>query len=587
MNVNTDNQISHLMPVEKLQAERIRVLYEQVGSVLVGNVFVASLLTTFLYFYTQNIVSLYWMTVVVGFTVVRYLLLKQYYKKERDERSVIWWGWVFAATAFVSGCTWGAATILFLQLDNLVVMVFLLMTLTGITVGSSASLSNFAWSYFAFAIPTILPFAYVLSSTGKSEFIILSLMLIVFLVLQLVVAKKNQYTLDKSIILGNENVELIQQLKIKKEKAEQANLAKTRFLAAASHDLRQPLHAMNLFLDILGERNQSDENALVVDKIKKSSLSLESLLESLLNISKLDAGVVKVNIKPFKAQSMFDVLKNEFKTLAEEKGLKIDFMNTSLWLDSDVQIIERVMRNLITNAIRYTELGKVVVGCRRKGSSVVLSVYDSGIGIDVNKSELIFEEFQQLDNHSRDRSKGLGLGLSIVKRLTELLGIEISLKSDPGRGSVFSIECPRHFSYQQDQLDKKASVIKADLSGKTIIIIDDEEEIRDALTLLLSGWGCSVVELTSMADVNEKLLPSDIPDMVLADYRLAKQETGVEVICAIQAFYKSGQIPAVIITGDTDPDRIKEVEVSGFKIMHKPVAGGKLRALINSSLLQK
>lgn len=582
MNVKIESANMVGMTAKSMQAERIRVLYKQVASVLVGNVFIASLLTTFLYTYTNNSLSLYWLVVVVGITAVRYGLLKQYYKVERNESSVIHWGWIFAGTAFVSGCTWGATSLLFLQTDNLVIMVFLLMTLTGITVGSSASLANFVWSYYAFAIPTILPFAYVLVSAGKSEFIVLSLMLSVFLLLQLVVAKKNQNTLDKSIVLRNENIELVEQLQIKNKKAELANAAKTRFLAAASHDLRQPLHAMSIFLNVLSENNKDIEQSVVIDKIKKSSVSLENLLESLLDISKLDAGVISIDVKPFKIQTMFDILRNEFKTIAAEKDLDIHFMPTSLSLNTDMQIIERVLRNLISNAIRYTESGRVLVGCRRKGKTVVLSVCDTGIGIEDSESDIIFEEFHQLDNMSRDRSKGLGLGLSIVKRLTTLLGVELSLKSVPGKGSVFSVECPRSFVEKTISMESTSVMLNTQLSGKTIIVIEDEAEIRDALNMLLSGWGCRVLELTSVGDVKDKLSATDKADMILADYRLANYETGVDVIQAIHALYQDEGIPAVIITGDTAPERIKDAERSGFQIMHKPVAGGKLRAVINS-----
>ncbi|MCK4704780.1 MAG: hypothetical protein KAT90_04835, partial [Gammaproteobacteria bacterium] len=301
------------MRKQQLQAERIKVLYKQVYSILIGNIAIALLFTLFLYKYTENILVLYWMATVICLTVFRYLMFKRYDKQARSEKDIIWWGWFFVATAFLSGCIWGTASIGFIQLDNLVIMLFLLMTLTGITVGSSASLSNFAWSYYAFAIPTVLPFAFVLISTHQFDFIVLGSMLSIFLLLQLVVAKKNQGTLDESIILRNENIDLVQQLHLKKEKAEAANAAKTRFLAAASHDLRQPLHAMSLFLDVLAERNADAEQMMIIDKIKKSSMALEDLLASLLEISKLDARVIDIKQTSFAIQPLFNVLENEFK----------------------------------------------------------------------------------------------------------------------------------------------------------------------------------------------------------------------------------------------------------------------------------
>ncbi len=581
---NTDTII---MSEQQLQTERIRVLYKQVSSILLSNLLIAALLTLFLYKYTSNILSLYWMFVVIIVSIFRFIMLKRYDKHEQSDKDILWWGWFFVVTAFISGCIWGATSFLFLQTDNLVIMLFLLMTLTGITVGSSASLSNFVWSYYAFAIPTILPFAYVLASEDKTDFIILSIMLSIFLLLQIIIARKNQKTLDNSIILRNENTELIQQLKIKREKAELANSAKTRFLAAASHDLRQPLHAISLFLGILDERNQDPEQAMIVDKIKKSSLSLENLLESLLDISKLDAGIISVNKKSFSIQKLFDVLANEFTSIANEKKLRIHFIPTSLFVNSDIQIIDRILRNLISNAIRYTNHGRILIGCRRKANSILISVYDSGIGIDDKDTTIIFEEFHQLDNPGRDRSKGLGLGLSIVHRLSRLLDINLSMQSVPNKGSVFSIELPRSSPSQTTQTDNNILELNSELTDKTIVIIEDEEEIRNALQLLLSGWGCKVLELTSSKDVKQKLQPENRPDIILADYRLQNNETGVNVIHAIYEYYKDDKIPAVIITGDTAPDRIKEAKESGFLLLHKPVSGGKLRALLNSVLLSK
>jgi len=581
---NTDTII---MSEQQLQAERIRVLYKQVSSILLSNLLIASFLTLFLYKYTSNILSLYWMFVVIIVSIFRFIMLKRYDKHEQSDKDIIWWGWFFVVTAFISGCVWGATSFLFLETDNLVIMLFLLMTLTGITVGSSASLSNFVLSYYAFAIPTIFPFAYVLASEGKTDFIILSMMLSVFLLLQIIIAKKNQKTLDNSIILRNENAELIQQLEIKKEKAELANSAKTRFLAAASHDLRQPLHAISLFLDILDERNQDSEQAIIVDKIKKSSSSLENLLESLLDISKLDAGIINISKKSFSIQKLFDVLANEFTSIANEKKLRIHFVPSSLFINSDIQIIDRILRNLISNAIRYTNHGRILIGCRRKTNSVLISVYDSGIGIDNKDATIIFEEFHQLDNPGRDRSKGLGLGLSIVSRLSGLLNIKLSMQSIPAKGSVFSIELPRSSSSQITQPDIIDLTSSSELTGKTVVIIEDEEEIRMALKLLLNQWGCKVLELSLIKDVKERLHQEHRPDMILADYRLQNNETGVNVIHAIYNFYQDNKIPAVIITGDTAPDRIKEAKESGFLLLHKPVSGGKLRALLNSILLSK
>lgn len=582
MNQSISIDPDQIMPDRKIQVEGLKSLYKQANFVLTGNILVASLLAAILFALTENYSVFYWLATVLGFTAFRYWLVWSFHSKELDEDETIQWGWFFAMSTFISGCIWGSTSFLFLETDNLVVMLVLLMT--GITVGSSAALANIGWSYYAFSIPVLLPFAYVLSLEGSMEFSVLAAMLTVFLMLQMVVARKNQNTINESIRLRNENSGLIQQLLSEKSRAESESAAKTRFLAAASHDLRQPLHAMGLFLDILDEESQGSPQVMIIEKIKKSSAALENLLVSLLDISKLDADVVSVEIKPFKIQSHFDFLANEFESIAREKQLEIRFMPCSLYLNSDKHLVERILRNLISNAIRYTEHGRVLVGCRRRADSVVLSVYDTGIGIEPDKTKLVFEEFQQLNNSSRDRNKGLGLGLAIVQRLAGLLGAKLSLQTTRGKGSVFSIELPCSSDEDITQIDFSALESPNEIAGKYVVIVEDEAEIRDGLKLLFRGWGCEVEELSSVEDIEQVLSKSIQPDLILTDYRLPEDQTGVDAINAIHHFYQDNKIPAIIVTGDTSPERIKQVEDSGFVVLHKPVPGGKLRATMNSLL---
>jgi len=589
---NTNTFIS--MPKQQLQAERIRFLYHQANISLIGHL-LASFGVAYVFIdYISLINIILWYSSMLLIASIRFASVYYFKNNEFDDKDVLNWGWFFTLMVFLTGCVWGSASFIFILYDHPYLTLFMVMVITGILVASVASLSVFMWAYFAFAIPAGSPFIYKLAIEGSDEYTIYSLLITAFILAQMAYARVNQKTIDQSITLRNENMELIDKLKNEKKyaeklrmKAESANIAKTKFLASASHDLRQPLHAMSLFLDVLEEQNQDSKQAMIVDMIKKSSHSLENLLESLLDISKLDAGIISVNKKHFSIQKLFDILTNEFNSIAIEKGLSIHFMPTSLCLNSDVQNVERILRNLISNAIRYTEQGKILIGCRRRKNSVLLSVYDTGVGIDADKNEIIFEEFQQLDNPGRDRSKGLGLGLSIVHRLAELLSAKLSMQSIPGKGSVFSIELPRCSSNQITQQNSVNVETYPKLADKTIVIIEDEEEIRHALKILISGWGSRVIEMTSVNDVTKKMHPKNKPDMILADYRLQNHETGVNIIHSIYNFYKDNKIPAIIITGDTAPDRIIEAKKSGFQLLHKPLSGGKLRALLNSVLLSK
>ena len=576
------NQITSIMPDSMLQAKRIQSLYKQVNFILLSNILAALLLSIVIFDLTQNIYTMHWFSFLALFTALRYLLLKEYYKHKRDDNNTIKWGKIFTFTTFISGCTWGAASILFLQTDDVAILLLLLMTITGLSVGSAAALANYAISYYTFVTPTILPFVYMLILENTIEFNVFSMMLLLFLVLQIIIARKNQATLDKSIILNYQNQDLVNQLNTKKEIAEAANSSKTKFLAAASHDLRQPLHSMRLFIDILDNSNTNKDQNAIITKIKKSCSSLENLLESLLDISKLDAQIVSVTSKPFPIQSLFDLLKNEFESIAREKKLDIRFIQTRLWINSDHQIIERILRNLVSNAIRYTDNGKVLVGCRKNGDIITIFVYDTGTGISIDNINIIFEEFKQLHNPNRNRSEGLGLGLSIVKRLTELLNTELLLQSNPGRGSVFSIKLPLALPYNTTSDINTPLFFDDKLTERRIIIIEDEAEIREALNILLTKWGCDVYPLNSISEITQRNLPTNKPDIILADYRLGNNETGIMIIHAICDYYQDDAIPAIIITGDTAPDILDEINKNNFNVLHKPVSGGKLRATLNS-----
>ena len=462
--------------------------------------------------------------------------------------------------------------------------------------GSLAALSANPRSYYFFLIPAMIPMIWQYLNIDEQNYIIFGLLLFVLNFAFYSIIKNNHKMLRESIILRFKNIDLIGQLTLQKEKAEQANKSKTKFLAAASHDLRQPLHAISLFLGALEERLEKDSEINIVHKIQKSSNSLNELLDSLLDISKLDAGVIQVKSEHFSIESLFQSMQTEFTAYAQEKNLQLNFAHTTLWIDSDFTLLERIVRNLISNAIRYTNKGGVAVGCRRQQNKIQIVVYDTGIGIPQENIGEIFTEFHQLHNTERDRSKGLGLGLAIVKRMADLLGLALVIKSVPGTGSAFGIELPiRSSNETKDEtlnkisdetkiiLNESPALKKPDstsLTGKTVLIIDDEQEIRDSLSELLQNWHCNVISCASGDKAAQALKQNNIqPDIILADFRLRENETGIEAINKINTFL-SNTTPAIIITGDTAPDRIKKTESSGHSVLHKPVSPAQLKDLL-------
>jgi len=363
-----------------------------------------------------------------------------------------------------------------------------------------------------------------------------------------------------------------------------ANRAKSRFLAAASHDLRQPMHALGLFVTQLKNRIKEPENRHLTGRIEASVSALQGLLDALLDVSRLDAGAISVNLSNFPLARLLDRIDTAFAPEATERNLHFRVKQCQLSVQSDPILLERILINLVANALRYTERGGILVGCRKRSNRTRIEVWDTGIGIPVDHQDTIFQEFFQIGNIERDRAKGLGLGLSIAARLARLLGGRIELRSVPGRGSVFALEVPLAPMATMDWPDSRITPVRNDLKGTTVLIIDDDALVREAIAGLLEQWGCITVA-TGNGDEALAAMASlpNVPDLVLCDYRLPKGETGDIVINRLRE--KAGPtLPAALITGDTALDKIRETQFSDIPLLHKPVQPARLRTLLQHLL---
>ncbi|MDX8126787.1 NahK/ErcS family hybrid sensor histidine kinase/response regulator [Methylomonas sp. OY6] len=380
-----------------------------------------------------------------------------------------------------------------------------------------------------------------------------------------------------------EQVKREQALEKARKEAEQANAAKTRFLAAASHDLRQPIHALGLFFAELSDQVLSPQTATLIGQIEDSIAAINSMLNALLDISKLDAGVIKPTIEPLVLEELFERLQTEFQPIALESHNKLRFRPTDAVVNTDPAMLERMLRNLIGNALRYTDNGRVLVAARPRGASLVCQVWDNGSGIPKDQLNDVFIEFHQLQNPARDRRRGLGLGLAIVKRLAKLLQHEIKVTSQFGRGSCFSITLPMTARSAARQLpqpfDSVASTNYA-LSGRHILILDDDISVLEGMQGLLQHWGCLVTTANSPAEAVDKLASGALrPELLIIDYRLTDNVSGIDVARSLQK--RLGYpIGVLIITGDTGPERLQEAEASDFPLLHKPVHPAKLRSTL-------
>jgi signal transduction histidine kinase len=363
------------------------------------------------------------------------------------------------------------------------------------------------------------------------------------------------------------------QLNAQKDLAEAAALAKSRFLAAASHDLRQPMHALNLYLGALDRFDLPDAARPVMASARECAQTMDEMFRALLDISKLDASAMQANINTFAIGPLLEKIKNGFVQQAHTKGLELRVASCSAFVVSDPELLERVLSNLVSNAVRYTEHGQILLGCRRTATGLRVGVYDTGPGIAVDQQRAVFEEFYQVGNPERDRAQGLGLGLAIVQRLADLLKAPLDLVSQIGKGSVFSIEVLRAETYSALAPEAVYALRgqHGTLQGALIAVIDDEPLILDATALVLRQWGCTVVAAASGAEAIERLsLCERVPDAIVCDYRLRGTETGIDVIAAIRIEFNS-DIPAVLVTGDTSPQRIQSILITGIPVLNKPL----------------
>ena len=352
-------------------------------------------------------------------------------------------------------------------------------------------------------------------------------------------------------------------LKRAKKEAENANNAKSRFLAAASHDLRQPLSALTLYIDVLAQQKPPGSERLL-GNMQGCVASLSELLTNLLDLSKLEAGVVHPEARDFPLAHLFAKLASMHGPEAQQKGLRLRCASTRLSGHTDPVLFQRMLGNLVANAVRYTECGGILVGCRRHQGRLWVEVRDSGIGIPADKTEEIFEEFKQLGNDERSRSKGSGLGLTIVARTASLLGLRIRVSSQLGRGSVFAIEVP------QGKANAARAVEQAPQAALRVALVEDDELLLGALEQSLQEAGHQVVPASSSAELLERL-GDEAPALVISDYRLARGETGFDVVNAVRTRFGPA-IPALLITGDTDPKLMRDMAARDVRVFHKPMS---------------
>jgi len=464
---------------------------------------------------------------------------------------------------------------------------------------SSGGLAVFAPSWpvaMAYWVCSVLPVAITLLDLGGAVNVTLGLGVLIYLWAMTVFSYHTSRMALRSITLRFENEGLIQRLRDQTERAmaarqiaedaldeaEEANRAKTVFLASASHDLRQPLHALTLTLATLGRTPLTPRQQQLLAHASASADAAGEMLHTLLDFAKIDAGVVRPAPQPFALQGTFDKLSREFTPLADAKGLGWRARPTGCAAYADPALVEVVLRNLLLNAVRYTERGRVLLAARSQGPHVAIEVWDTGIGIPEAEQPHVFKAFHQVDNPERDRHKGLGLGLSIVDGLARAMGAEVDLRSRPGRGSVFRLILP---ATAASMAAMPPVMPVCDLRGLRVLLVDDDEPVRQALGDLLTDCGCWC-EAVDSQEAALHLLRGFTPEVLLVDYRLRAHRNGVQAVEAIRAELGRA-VPAILVTGDTAPERLREAHASGLTLLHKPVPAGQLLTALQAVLTRR
>jgi signal transduction histidine kinase/CheY-like chemotaxis protein len=391
--------------------------------------------------------------------------------------------------------------------------------------------------------------------------------------------------IETELIQARETAERAQQVAVEARiSADRANLGKSRFLATASHDLRQPLQALALLNRTLRGFVSDPDAAEALLQQEQTITSMSRLLNALLDISKLESGAIKPESADFPVSLLFGELRREFSGLAADKGLIFTVEEGGEWANSDPSLVEEVLRNLVSNAIKYTRKGAVSVVCRREGQTIRVEVHDTGIGIPADQIPYIFDEFYQVGVSTHSSREGYGLGLSIVQRIDVLLGLSLAVQSEPGCGSEFSFTLPPGDAGKARTPEQPAQpTTHAKMHRAHILLVEDDPAVRNATRLLLSVEGYSVTAVSSLAEAQQAASEGDKIDLLITDYHLRDGDTGLTVIAALRPVLGSG-LKALLITGDTSSVVRKISQDSNLRIISKPVNADEMLGLIETLL---
>ncbi len=571
----------------KLQQEQIKTLYLQWKTMIAGCAFVVVITTATLWNFVDKRIVLAWAIANIVFLAfrARSILAELNRANQNVAEADIQFGKQaivrYRFYSFTNSLLWGLVPLL-LFVDNFAIFSIAALTHGGyVAAAVSATASYDLKAFYAFVFPATVLWVIGLIVNGGNDYLIHSVLFSIYPLIMTVFAMRINQAFKEQILLRLENANLNHNLRKQRDRAENAMHEKNRFLAAASHDLRQPVHTLGLFVASLEAYLTDEKPRVLLEKIRQTTDNMGSLFHSLLDLSKLDADVVQNHPSHMTIKPLLNMLASEYQEQADRKQLSIKVdCPSGLVCYVDPSLLERILRNLLSNAVNHTSIGGVILSAEKvDAAQIVVRCTDTGKGIPVEEQQKIFSEYHQLENPERDRKKGLGLGLAIVRRLCDLMDVELKLDSRPGQGSTFSLVLS-----SGDPSMVHSNEVSTDTDGslrENVIVVDDEEDILTGMRSLLGSWGCTVITAASGEEALNSLQSNPPIDLIIADFRLRNHESGLAVIGSIRD-HVGKNLPAILITGDTAPERLQQAALADVEVLHKPVEPDGLRKLMSS-----
>ena len=583
--------------VARARADQVATLYAHIHLTSLSMGLGALILCAAMWGEVSPAAMLAWCGLIAANQAWRTALARAFVRERPGADAAPRWGAYWAAGSTIAGALWGiAAAAMFPPSPAL--QALLIVCLFGVALGGLYLTAVYKPSFYGFVVPALLPLIVRVALVGDPVHLFLAGVMIVVAGFVLGFGHRLNDVLTRSLVIRYENIDLIGELKERtrsaleaRSAAEAANRAKSQLLAAASHDLRQPLHALGLYVAALSARARNAEWRPLIVNVETAANALERQFAQLIDLSRLDAGALTPERGSVALAGLFERIATEFAPEAAARGLAFRIAPSSLCVDSDPGLLERIVGNLVSNAIRYTREGGVLVGARRRGEQVAIEVLDTGVGIAPSHRERIFEEFYQIGDGATAPSsaRGMGLGLAIVRRFAGLLKHAIELQSVPGEGSRFRVLAPRargprRLPRPSRQADPPAPLARSELAERVVAVVDDDPAAVDAMTTLFETWGATVVGAQNLEALMARIgRIARYPDLVVADLRLADGDSGIRAVRTLRDEL-GYPVPAIIVSGDTGTRADREARAAGLLLLGKPVVASTLEAAAVSTI---